>query len=57
MGINAEAYDILSTDEARTRVGSTLCGYSTREFPNKAAVNKSLVISEQAEVITVKAPH
>ena len=57
MGIDAEAYDILSSDEARTRVGFTLCGYSTREFPNKAAVNKSLVISEQAEIITVRAPH
>ena len=47
----------LSSDDARNRVGSTLCGYSTRVFPNNAAVNKSLVISEQAEIITVKAPH
>ena len=38
-------------------LGSTLCGYSTRVFPHNAAVNKSLVIFEQAEIITVKAAH
>ena len=29
---------------------------TTRVFPHNAAVNKSLVIIEQAEIITVKAP-
>lgn len=57
MGVDAKMISSARIKPELAVLGSTLCGYSTRVFPHNAAVNKSLVIFEQAEIITVKAAH
>ena len=57
MGVDAKMISYARIKPELAELGSTLCGYSTRVFPHNAAVNKSLVIFEQAEIITVKAAH
>ena len=57
MGVDAKMISSARIKPELAELGSTLCGYSTRVFPHNAAVNKSLVIFEQAEIIAVKAAH